>query len=136
MSERTGNDIGRPPRPGSTIGTIVYILLGPIVWAAHFTALYFGQSVICQITESGRLELMSPAIILGIWVATAIAASVLAMALHSPARFEVLLGTDVWQADQRGFHRQTMAVLAGLSLFAILAAASSTLLIDTCAVLR
>ncbi|MBU1209981.1 MAG: hypothetical protein KJ587_01760 [Alphaproteobacteria bacterium] len=136
MSERAGKDIGRPPRPGSTVGTIVYILLGPIIWAAHFTALYFGQSVTCQITGSGRPETIASAINLGIWAATAIAASLLAMALHSPARFEVLFGTDVWQSDQRGFHRQTMAVLSGLSLFAILAAASGTLLIDPCAVLR
>jgi len=32
---------------GSTLGTILYLLNGPILWAVHFTAIYGAQSTMC-----------------------------------------------------------------------------------------
>lgn len=135
MSDHTDKAISAPSRHGSTVGTLLFTLLGPVVWAAHFMTLYFFQSVLCE-AESGRGAPMIHTINLVIWLATAIAICTLAAALLAPARFEAFLHTDDWQPEQRAFHRQTMSILSVLSLFAITAGASGTGFIDTCAVLR
>lgn len=135
MTNRTDKSLSSTVRRGSTVGTILFMLLGPIVWAAQFTALYFSQSVLCQI-GTVKADAIGDTINLAIWLVTVAAASLIAAALLVPTRFEALLGADAWQTEQRDFHRRTMAVLSIMALLAIAAGASGTMLIDECGALR
>lgn len=136
MTTYEGDDIGAPPRSGSTVGTIVFLLFGPIVWSGHLAFCYGMQSVACALAGPSAIERDPLVIDILIWVATLAGAVLLVGALLAPRALATLLRADAWAAPQRTFQRRTMRGLAALSLLAIMATAAGTLLIASCAPLR
>lgn len=130
MNERTTTQ--HVDDSGSTLGTIAFLLLGPIVWAVHFGALYGVQSVACAVASSGGAA--RPWIIAFILVATIIALAVLGASLARPRHFEALLHARTWPEHQLAFQRRAMRVLVILSVFAVAAPATALPIIDACAV--
>ena len=132
-----------PPHPddrkvahGSTVGTMAYILAGPLVWALHFTVLYAVQSSACVLAATGRLASTSPWVGTTIVVATLIACAILLAAMAAPVRFRRLTRSDAWALETLRFQTGVMRVLAALSLFAVVAAALTLLMLPTCLPLR
>ena len=82
----------------STAGTILYILIGPIVWATHFAALYFIQSMLCA---HGTAEGFVP-IIIG--AATLVAILPLATAPLLPRATAGMFHAGGWGAEANAFH--------------------------------
>lgn len=114
----------------STAGTILYVVLGPITWAAHFSVLYFSQSMLCAHSEG---ESLVPAII---GVATVVALVPLGAAVIAPrsiARWAGALGPT---EEESRFHARLMTTLALLSAAAILWAGLTVFLIPSCLPLR
>ncbi len=136
MPHSPRDETGSEQRRGSTLGTILYVLIGPIVWALHFTVLYAVHGFSCGLASDGRIAPMPVAILMAVWIATIAAIGLLGAALLAPERMALQLKTDVWSVPQRRFHRQTMSVLCLLSVVAILFAGASTLFVDVCALVR
>lgn len=136
MATYERHEIGARPQPGSAVGTIVFLLFGPIVWAGHFAFCYGMQSVACTLASVGQGGSIPVRIDGLIWLATLAAAGLIVAALLARRALASLLRADVWSASQSAFQRRTMSWLATLSLFAVIALAVGTLLIDSCALLR
>jgi len=123
MSE-TGEQPARQAGP-STAGTLVFLAVGPLIWALHLSILYGGHTLIC------RYRIAPPAADLLVLVATAAATSAI-------LAFLVLPG---WSADLLGVRRHAegrpayvgmawiLAVLAGV---AILWAGLAALMVNSC----
>lgn len=118
------------------IGTLIFIMIGPILWAAQLTLIYGSQSSLCAFgigvgADGGN------ALAAGIVVA----ATVLCMALGAVAMarpetsYGLITGAHV-PDEQWGFLIRVMRVLAGLSLLAMFYAALGAVLLPACAQLR
>ena len=114
----------------SSAGTIFYILIGPIVWAAHFAVLYFVQSMLCA---HGTAERFVP-IIIG--AATLVAILQLAAAPLLPRTTAGMFRASGWDAEAHAFHVRVMTGLAILSAAGVVWAALPALLLDSCLPLR
>jgi hypothetical protein len=125
MSGAMDNAAGR-----SSAGTIFYILIGPIVWAAHFAVLYFVQSMLCA---HGTAERLVP-IIIG--AATLAAILPLAAAPLLPRTTAGLFRASGWDLEMCDFHARVMTGLAILSAAGVVWAAVPALIIDSCLPLR
>jgi hypothetical protein len=127
-------DLTRLKPAGHTVGTIIYILFGPIVWAVHLLLIYGFQSAGCALTGYSRdLAFYGT---WGIVLITAIAALKLGFAAVRPNLLERSLGADVWTGNLRAGNRAMMRLLAGLSIYAILASGLAPLIVPICASLR
>jgi hypothetical protein len=114
----------------SPVGTVFYILIGPIVWAAHFSVLYFIQSMLCA---HGTAERSVP-IVIG--AATLVAILPLAAAPLLRHKTAGLFRASGWGAESHAFHGRLMTGLAILSVAGVIWAAVPALLIDSCMPLR
>jgi hypothetical protein len=119
----------------STFGTLTYVLIGPIIWAAHFSAIYAVQSVGCAIAGADMAVQRDFVILTVVWVATGAAITVLSAALVAPRGSGRMLGAGSWPAPQPASYRRIMTILAVLSVFGIAAAAGVTLFLPVCTVL-
>ncbi|GLQ55343.1 hypothetical protein [Devosia nitrariae] len=118
------------------IGTLIFILIGPILWALQLTLIYGAQSSLCAfevgIGANGGNVLAA---------GTVIGASVLCMALAVAAfvmpgaSYRLITGASS-PDDQWPFLTSVMRILAGLSLLAMLYAALGAVLLPACAQLR
>lgn len=118
-------------RGRSTAGTIFYILLGPLLWAAHFTLIYFMQSMLCAHQAAGGGAV--PAVVGG---ATILFLAAAGAALAAPRRAQAAMGAAGWPAAEAGFHTTLMRLLALLSAAGILWAGLAALVIPDCPALR
>jgi hypothetical protein len=113
----------------SGIGTVVYMVLGLIIWAAHLTVIYASQSALCARGIAGMVPYVVAA-------ATVVALAVLATLVAMPRRFAALIGAANWEEAQQRFCDRLAVALAGLSLFAVAAEGAAILFVSTCATLR
>jgi hypothetical protein len=121
----------KPERRGrSTPGTIFYILLGPILWSAHFTVLYSVQSMLCA---HGLAEHLVP-IVTG--AATIIAGVATGILISLPQALARLLSAGGWEGEAMSFHVRAMRGLAILSGAAIAWAGLTALIVPICLTLR
>jgi hypothetical protein len=127
MPRTSRKDTEPAGRPAAS--TIIYVLIGPIVWALHFFALYGPQSMLCA---RGLPEAVPPIVA----VATLAAAATLLFAIWRPGRLARLMRADGWPQAPQQFLRHVMQALAVLSLFAVAAAAAVALFVPSCAALR
>ena len=105
----------------SAIATLAYLLVGPLVWALHFTTLYGVQSIVCTL-EPGGMELAPGLDAVRLVLAGASVCALIALAvLPATLRPLVLRGDDV---------------LCGLSALAILAATIPVASLPSCPALR
>jgi hypothetical protein len=119
----------------SAPGTIVYVLLGPIVWAIHFGAIYFFQSLMCAreiaFDTVGNLDGQ-----LMIVAATVAALAIVAAFVLAPERVAVAVKAASAGSDQRAFQTRLMRLLALLSAVGIAFAGWAAILIPSCPALR
>jgi len=132
--QKTALETSRLKVAGPTVGTLIYILFGPIVWAVHLTIIYGFQSAGCALT--GYSAGFSFYGALGIALVTAIAALKLLAAALWPSLIERGLGASTWGGELHAGNRTIMRWLAGLSIFAVLASGLAVFIIPVCASLR
>lgn len=128
-------DLRSHPRP-STAGTILYLLVGPITWSAHFALLYFVQSMLCAHGLAGRGVAGVGIVPAFITVATAAALTLLLAAIFAPDAASRLARADSGSASDRSFRRKVMAALALLSAFGVAWAGLAAFVIPACPQLR
>jgi hypothetical protein len=120
----------RERRGRSTPGTILYILLGPILWSAHFTVLYSVQSMLCA---HGVGEHLVPVIVAA---ATMVAVLVTGVLILLPNATSRIFGAGGWEGDAAVFHVRAMRGLAALSTAAIVWGGLTSVFIPGCLTLR
>ncbi|MGE0701058.1 MAG: hypothetical protein AB7O57_18325 [Hyphomicrobiaceae bacterium] len=116
---------------GSTVGTLAFMLVGPLIWAAHFTFAYGYQSVACAIGD--RYPVLQDNIVLPLVLATLLAAALLVFSLVLHPALETLARAASWQPPQIAFQRRVMLSLAVLSLFGVVAGGTAVLVLPPCA---
>jgi hypothetical protein len=110
----------------------LFSLLGPLLWALHFGAVYGGQHVACAPPVS-----LSPALIrIAIVVATLAAAAPLLAGAVAPQRVMNVFSLTGYEDATRRFLAGTMRILCLLSLFGVVWAGSAALLLGACPALR
>jgi hypothetical protein len=119
----------------STPGTLLYILVGPVVWGLQFGFLYFVQAVGCARFPGTDGNDMAPLLAL-IAVSAAFSLAFLVAALAWPKWLERLCGVTEWPDGQRENYRLIMRLLNWLSLFAILTANLAILFVPLCETTR
>lgn len=117
--------------PRRMIGTLIFLIVGPILWAVDLTAIYGAQSSLCAF---GGLPNPAIAFVVG---AISVALTILAIyCLLSPARvFRFLTGSPP-PTDQWSFLRDAMRALAALSALAMLYFAAAALFLPGCSPMR
>ena len=109
--------------PGSFALITIMVLIGPILWAIHFAALYLTHTLVCA-----SLTRDAPALIpVIIGIATLLAAAPILLFLFWPN----LLGR--WHGDSGAFLRATLKLLLVLSLVAIVWGGISGFMVPMCA---
>ena len=112
------------PKP-STVGTLVYILFGLIMWALQFTVLYGGHTLVCS--QGG-----TPAT--GDWLvysASIVPGAIVLAFLVAQSAFARVLGLTGDMEDRRIYDRFAWFV-ALLSWFAIIWTGSTALVLMAC----
>jgi hypothetical protein len=128
---KAGND------PGSVAGPILYLLCGPLIWAAHLLLVYVPQSGLCAFRITGVAAVDSQLISILIGVATASSAITLAVALRWPTSMARLFrATNFLEGENGSFMQSVMRLLAALSLAGVLWAGATALLLPPCPQLR
>ncbi len=113
------------------IGTLVFILVGPILWAADLTTIYGAQSALCAFgvlpqAAVGWLVIAKSVLLM--------LAAVLALAMPRPL-FKVLVGAQP-PSEQWEFLQGVMRVLGALSVLAMLYFTLAATLLPACSNLR
>ena len=122
-------------RPAATLGVIVFILFGPLVWAGYFLVIYGAHASLCAAGE--RLPLLdASALPLLLWGATAVALSLLAAGARWPGALGHLLRALPEDDKTARFVTRAMRLLTQLSLFGVGFAGIALTLVPLCAQLR
>lgn len=113
------------------IGTLVFLIFGPILWALDLTMIYGAQSSLCafEALPQSAIALLIGGVTLGLIF-------VVAWALLRPDPFFGALTGATPPDEQWPFLVAVMRGLAGLSLLAMVYFASAILLMPTCPALR
>lgn len=117
------------------LGVLIYILSGPLIWAAHLFAVYAAQSVACTFIAPpgpGVGNVVSVSVILAT-IAAAIAAGWLCL---RPSGVEASLFGSAGHVSPSAFENSLTRLLAGLSLAGILWAGMAALILPACGALR
>lgn len=113
----------------STVGTVVHIVIGPVIWAAHLMVIYASQSALC----ARSLAAPVPVVVIA---ATMVAAAGLVLAAALPSRVAILFRASDWPAPRQRFNNHLSVVLAVLSLLAVCAEGATAILVASCGALR
>lgn len=118
------------------IGTLIFILIGPILWAVQLTLIYGAQSSLCAfgvgVGANGSNALAAGTVI----ATTVVCMGLAALALIRPdGSYELITGTHP-PGEQRRFLVGVLRALGGLSLLAMLYAGLGAALLPACAQLR
>ena len=118
------------------IGTLVFILFGPIVWAVHLTLIYSSQSSLCAFNLAEDRAWGNNAIVYIILIATAVFIVVAGFsAVRASFVYALITRTDP-PPEQIGFIITVMRILAGLSIVAMLYAGLGAVILPACGQLR
>jgi hypothetical protein len=121
-------------RTGSTFGTILFVLFGPLVWAGHLLVVYGGHASFC---EFGMHRLFGLPIIPTLLAAATVAALVLlAAGLLWPDRVRAVFRAGADVGEETGWLTMLMRLLTGLSLLGVAYAGVAILLVPNCLQLR
>lgn len=114
-----------------TLGTILFLMAGPILWAGDFTVIYGAQSSLCAFAALDQGAI-------GMLVSLATGAFILAdlAALRWPQPLFRFLAGAAPPASEWPFILGVMRGLAALSALAMLYFAFASLLLPACAQLR
>jgi hypothetical protein len=117
----------------SVVGTILFILFGPIVWAAHLGVSYAAHAALCA--AGNRLPLGPNALPWVLGAATIVAVLLIAVALLSPNVVRTPVGA-VRQGEDATFATAVMRTLGLLSLTGVGYFGLTMLLLPLCLPLR
>lgn len=120
-------------RSGGIVGTILFMLFGPIVWAVHLGVSYALHAALCAADD--RLPLSPSDLPWLLGGATAIAALALAAALAIPGTVRTTLRA-VNEGEQAAFATTVMRILSLLSLFGVAYFGLAMLVVPVCLPLR
>ena len=122
--------------PGPVAGVILYMLAGPLIWAAHLFLVYGPQSALCAFRVTGVAQV-------DVWLVSAFTAVVSLLAvvpliwlLWRPKESARLFRADAFLDDDNAFQPVVMRVLAALSLAGVIWVGAAVLMLDACAQLR
>lgn len=113
------------------MGTFLFLLTGPILWAAQFTAIYGAQSSLCAF--AALPQHVTGGVVLGISLLVIIV-SIITL-LWPGAVFRLLTGTTPPE-DQAHFLLAVMRLLGALSTLAMLYFGLAAAILPACADLR
>lgn len=123
--------------PGSVASALVYLLLGPLVWAGHLFLVYAPQSMLCAFRLTGFAGAGPLLIEAVIGAVTLLAAIALVLAILFPRGTARLLRAAGFLRGENGaFMMLVMRLLAALSLAGVLWAGATLLWLPACAQLR
>src|SRR5918995_3628146 len=106
---KAGNDAG------PLIGGIFYLLVGPIIWAAHLVLVYGPQSALCAFRADGMIAVAPFVITALVGVLTVISMAALALVLWRPRQIARLLRFEAAAESDRRFAISVTRLLAALS---------------------
>jgi hypothetical protein len=112
------------------MGTLMFLCLGPLIWAADLTVIYGTQSSLCAFGGPTPLVTM---LVIGCSVVAALL-TVLVARRPTPV-FRVLVGAPAG-GEQWPFLQGLMQMLSGLSVLAIAYFAIAAALLPACGALR
>lgn len=118
------------------MGTLVFILVGPLVWTLHLTVIYGSQSLLCALNPGEDRSMGNAAVVAIILVATAAFVAVAGFSVARPSFVHALIARADLPADQAGFIVTIMRVLAWLSILAMLYAGLGAVMLPACDQLR
>ncbi|RCS25673.1 hypothetical protein DUT91_02535 [Phyllobacterium salinisoli] len=127
---KAGND------NGPIAGAILFLLIGPIIWAAHLLLVYGPQSALCAFRIAGRTQVDPWLISMLVAGVTVIAMAAVMLTLWRPRRVARIFRFDAAANDNRSFILSSMRWLGVLALIGIALAGATTLILDPCAQLR
>jgi len=119
---------------GGTARTLLFLLIGPIVWGGHGVLMYASHTLLCALGLSGGTLLGWEPMRAISAVATATALGMILVALFAPQPISRLLRMQAG-VDWR-FYRSSAAVLAVLSAAGIAWSGAMAFLIPACVPLR
>jgi hypothetical protein len=112
---------------------LIYWLLGPIVWAVHFSVVYLAHTLICArpLLTGESLVAMSRIVVIA---ATAVALAALAWLIRSA---HAALGRATARASETSlFQNRMVLLLSVLAVFGVFWSGAAALLVLPCAALR
>ncbi|HET6628160.1 MAG TPA: hypothetical protein VFG91_00130 [Woeseiaceae bacterium] len=123
--------------PGSVASALIYLLIGPLVWAGHLFLVYAPQSALCAFRITGFASI-APRLIEAVVVAVTVPAAVaLLLAIGRPRQTARLFRAAGFLDGENGrFMVSVMRLLAALSFAGVLWAGATVLLLPACPQLR
>jgi hypothetical protein len=118
------------------IGTLIFILVGPIVWAAHLTLVYGSQSSLCAFNAGEDGSGGNSAVVAIILFATIAGIGAVGFSAVHPSFVHALIARAAPPAEQAEFIVTIMRILAGLSILAMLYAGLGAIILPACHQLR
>lgn len=116
----------------STVGTLVAILLGPLIWAAHFLVVYGAHASLCE--AGNRLPGVTASWLLPVlWGATAVAWLLTVGHAVFPGYVHNLLRGG---GSEQSFTMIVARLLSGLSAVAVTLVAIAITIVPICAGIR
>ena len=113
----------------SNLGTLLYFLTGPLVWALHFGVLYAGQSMLCALGAASPVSAF-------VTIVTLFALAFIAFALVVPDILRDGQGAQHWAEEVQIFLDSAMRILAFLSGMGVIWGGITAFLLPACAALR
>lgn len=122
-------------REGSIVGTLLFMLFGPLIWAADLLVVYGGHASYCAAGDRlpGDAEAVLPMLL---WAATAAAGLIIAAGIVWPSLVRTVLRAMPATSPEAGFMERVMRWLALLSLFGVAFMGLALTLVPICAQLR
>lgn len=117
------------------IATLIFILIGPIVWAVHLTLIYGSQSSLCAFNLSEDRGENSTVVAIVLLV-TAVSITIVGFSALRPNFIHALIARGIPPTEQAKFIVTIMRVLSGLSILAMFYAGLSTVFLPACHPLR
>lgn len=117
-------------------GGIFYLLVGPIIWAAHLLLVYGPQSALCALRADGVITIAPLAVTALVGVLTVMSMAALALVLWRPRQVARLLHFETAAESDRHFAISVMRLLTALSFAGVTWAGAVALFLDPCAQLR
>lgn len=112
---------------------MAYLLLGPILWSAHFAVIYGAQSSLCRVAGPER---GSTAVVTTVAVATLLVLVLLTAVLLRPPAVSRFLRAAPWPEATQRFCDRIMVLQSMLSLFGVIWAGATLILLPACPPLR
>ena len=119
---------------GGTSRTLLFLLFGPIAWAAHHIVMYASHTLVCSLGLFGSRNLDSQPMRLISVFATAAALALCAAPLLAPGVLGRMLG--IQQGGDWRFYRNAATLLAVLSIVGVAWNGTMAFIIPACLPLR